>query len=267
MPGSGSVMIITGASSGIGEATARLAALQGYRLVLAARRGDRLEALATSLRAAGGVAIPRITDLSVLEHIERLVQTTLAEFGQIDILFNNAGFGRLNWLEDLDPVQEIEGQLRINLLGAIQTTRAVLPHMLARRKGHIINMASMAGFVGTPTYTIYSAGKFGLRGFNEALRREVGVYGIHVSGIYPSGVATEFSQHVGYQRKTGVTTPKSLRLSAETVARTVLDVARHPRHTVIIPPAMRWVAWVNLLFPGMVDWLVERRFTRPERGL
>ncbi len=261
------VILITGASSGIGEATARVFAAQGYHVVLAARRLDRLEALAIEIRGMGGLALPVATDLADLAQIDRLVRTSLAEVGQIDVLFNNAGFGRINWLENLDPVEDIESQLRVNLLGVVQTTRAVLPHMIARHQGHIINMASMSGFIGTPTYSIYAASKFAVRGFTEALRREVGVYGIRVAGIYPGGVETEFSQHMGYRRKTGLTTPRRLRLSAEAVALTVLGVVRHPRRTVIIPAPMRLVAWFNFLFPGIIDWLVERRFTRPERGL
>jgi len=267
MPEPHPVILITGASSGIGEATARVFATQRYQVILAARRLDRLETLANEIRGLGGLALPVAADLSELAQIDHLVRTSLAEVGHIDVLFNNAGFGRLNWLENLDPIEDIEKQLGVNLLGVLQTTRAVLPHMITRRRGHIINMASMAGFVGTPTYTIYSASKFAVRGFTEALRREVGVYGIRVSGIYPGGVETEFSQHIGYRRKTGVITARRLRLSAEDVARTVLDLVRQPRRTVIIPAPMRLVAWFNFLFPGVVDWLVERRFTRPERGL
>lgn len=267
MPEPHPVILITGASSGIGEATAREFAAQGFRVILSARRLDRLETLATEIIAAGGVALPVATDQAELSQIDHLIQTSLAELGQIDVLFNNAGFGRLNWLENLDPLEDIEGQIRVNLLGVLQTTRAVLPHMIAQRRGHIINMASMSGFVGMPTYSIYSASKFALRGFTEALRREVGVFGIHVCGIYPGGVETEFSRHLGYKRKTGLTTPRRFRLSPEQVARVVVGVVRRPRRTVIIPAPMRLVAWFNFVFPGVVDWLVERRFTRPERGL
>jgi len=206
-------------------------------------------------------------DVSNLPDIERLVESVLEHYGQIDLLFNNAGFGRLDWLENLHPRDDIEAQLRVNLLGVIWLTRAVLPHMIARRQGHIINMASLAGLIATPTYTIYAASKFAVRGFTEALRREVGVFGIHVSAIYPGGVSTEFAQHTGARRKTGATTPAALRLSADEVARAVLSVARRPRRTLILPPPMKISVWLNALFPAWVDWLIERRFTRPERGL
>jgi hypothetical protein len=144
-------------------------------------------------------------------------------------------------------------------------TQAVLPHMIHRRSGHIINMASTAGLIAPPTYTVYAASKFAVRGFSEALRREVGVYGIQVSGIYPGGVATEFSQHTRTRRKTGITTPSALLLSSEAVARAVLKLARHPRRALVIPWPMRFAVWLNALFPGLVDWAIEQRFVKPER--
>ena len=101
-----------------------------------------------------------------------MVKSTIDRYGSIDILFNNAGFGRLDWLEALDPIQDIERQIIANLLGVIWTARAVLPQMYKQRSGHIINMCSIAGWAAPPLYSIYSAAKFGIRGFTEALRRE-----------------------------------------------------------------------------------------------
>ncbi|HBY09467.1 MAG TPA: hypothetical protein DEH22_17420 [Chloroflexi bacterium] len=259
------VILITGASSGIGAATARLFAAEGYRVILAARREDQLDALATEIRATGGEALVVPTDLTRLEQIEALVSQSLAHFGQIDVLLNNAGLGRLNWLEKLELEKDIDFQIQVNLTGLIQTTQMVLPNMIARKQGHIINMGSIAGLIGTPTYSVYAASKFGLRGFTEALRREVGIHGIRVSGIYPGGVATEFGQKAGIKRKTGISTPKSLKLSAEDVAQTVLRVVRKPRRAVIIPGLMRPTVWLNVLFPGLIDKIIESRYTRKER--
>jgi short-subunit dehydrogenase len=259
-------MLVTGASSGIGAATARLFASQGYRLVLAARRLERLQALASDVRAGGGHALPIQADLGRLEDIQKLAETALENFGQVDLLFNNAGFGRLDWLEELDPRADVQAQLQVNLLGSIWLTQAILPHMIERRQGHIINMSSVAGLLATPTYSVYAASKFGLRGFSQALRREVGMYGIHVSVIYPGGAATEFSQHARIRRKTRSTTPSWLRLSAEDVARAVLSLARRPRRSLVIPWPMRLAVWVGALFPGLVDRLIERRFVNPERA-
>jgi hypothetical protein len=244
-----------------------LFALEGYRVSLAARRLDRLEAIAEEIEAKGGQALAVQADLSKYEDIQKLIAATLARYHQVDVLVNNAGFGRLKWLEELDPVADIQAQLQINLVATILVAREILPHMIERRAGHIINMASIGGFVATPTYTIYSASKFGVRGFTEALRREVGVYGVQVSGIYPGAVKTEFKQHTGIDRKTGQSTPDSLRLEPEEVAQAILNVVSHPRREVIIPWLMRFSVWMNLLFPGIVDWIIENRFTRLERDI
>jgi NADP-dependent 3-hydroxy acid dehydrogenase YdfG len=259
------VVVITGASSGIGEACALLLAREGYRVVLAARRTERIETLAEKINNAGGSALAVTTDVSRIESLNQLVQTTLSAWGQIDVLFNNAGFGRLKFLEALDPREDIESQLRVNLEGLIQLTRAVLPHMIARRSGHIINMASIAGLVAMPTYSIYAATKFAVRGFTDALRRETGIWGIKVSGLYPGGVETEFIKHTGADRKSSVHTPKILTLSAEDVAREVVRLTRHPRRMVVIPRVMGAAVWLTWHFPGILDWGVERFFVRKER--
>jgi len=260
------VLVVTGASSGIGAATAELFGGRGYRVVLAARRLEHLEALARGIAAGGGEALPIATDVTQLHEIQNLVDVAMGRYGRIDVLFNNAGLARSRLLEDSDPEKEIELQLRVNLAGLIQTTRAVLPHMIERRNGHIINMSSIAGLVGTPTFSVYAATKSSVRGFGESLRREVKRYGIFVSTIYAGAVDTEFAQHSGITGKVGVTTPKFLTLSAEEVARTVLRVVDRPRRSVVIPGPMRFWVWANMLFPGLVDWVVERRMNGAERG-
>jgi short-subunit dehydrogenase len=261
------VILVTGASSGIGEAVARLFARHGYRVSLGARRLERLQEIADEIISAGGESLVTQADLAKLEDIQEFVQRTLQEFDQIDILFNNAGFGRFNWLENLDPVEDIQAQLQINLVATILIARQVLPHMIQRRSGHIINMVSLGGYIATPTYTIYGASKFGVRGFTEALRREVGVYGIQVSALYPGAVRTEFNQHTGAKRRTGRTTPEALRLDAIQVAQAVFDVVRRPRRGLIMPWQMRLAVWFNVHFPGLADSLIEKRFTRLERDL
>jgi short-subunit dehydrogenase len=259
------VILITGASSGIGAATARLFGRQGYRVVLAARRKEHLDSIAEEIDAFGGESLVVPMDITRLEEIENLVTCSLEHFGQIDVLLNNAGLGRLSWLENLDFTEDIDFQIQVNLTGLIQTTRAVLPHMLVRKQGHIINMGSMASLIATPTYTVYAATKYGIRGFTEALRREVGVSGIEVTGIYPGGVATEFGQKAGIKRKTGISTPKYLKLTAEDVAQAILRVVKKPRRAVIMPGMMRPMVWLSVLLPGVVDWVIEQRFTRKER--
>jgi short-subunit dehydrogenase len=263
----GKVVVVTGASSGIGEATAREFGKEGARVVLAARRVERLEALAQEIQAMGTSAETLVVpaDLSKLEDIKSLIDQTLERFGRIDVLVNNAGFGRLDWLEKLDPVKDIKSQFDVNVLGVIQTTRQALPVMIKQRSGHIINMCSMAGLVATPTYTIYAACKHAVHGFSEALRREVKPWGIDVSMIYPGGVTTEFGQHAGINRKTKASTPKWLLLSAEDVGRAVVELVRRPRAMWIIPWAWSVTALINKLFPSFVDYTTINRFTIPER--
>jgi short-subunit dehydrogenase len=261
------VVLITGASSGIGAATARRLAAAGYRVVLAARRLERLQALQAEIAAAGGTALALAADVANPADSEALVARSLAAYGQIDVLINNAGFGRTQWLEALDPQADIVAQINVNLTGAILLTRAVVPHMLARRQGHIINMSSLAGLMATPTYSVYAASKFGLRGFSEALRREVGVFNIHVSVVYPGGVDTDFASHTGVQRKGRLSTPQPLVLSAEQVATALLGLVRRPRRSLVLPWVYRLVVLFSNLFPALSDWVQEQIFTRPERGL
>jgi NADP-dependent 3-hydroxy acid dehydrogenase YdfG len=259
------VILITGASSGIGEATARVFAREGWRVVLAARRFERLQALADEIRAMESEALPIAVDIARLEEIQNMVDMTLSRYGQIDVLFNNAGFGRLKWLEDLNPLEDIESQLRVNLLGVIWTTRAVLPHMMERHRGHIINMSSVAGWVALPTYSVYAASKFAVRGFTEALRREVSAYGIRVSGIYPGGVATEFGLHTGAPYRARWRLASALELNSDQVARAVFNLVRRPKRSVIIPWQLGIGVWLNALFPTLADWLIEMVFTRRAR--
>ena len=264
----GKIAIVTGASSGIGEATAREFGREGAKVVIAARRVDKLQALAQEINAMGNGAECLVVqaDLSKLEDIQTLIDQTLKKFARIDILVNNAGFGRLDWLENLDPIKDIRAQIDVNVMGVIQTTRLVLPVMIKQRSGSIINMCSMAGLVGTPTYTIYAASKHAVHGFSEALRREVKPWGIDVSMIYPGGVVTEFGQHAGIKRKTKATTPKFLLLTAEDVARAIVKLVRRPRPMWIIPWLWSLTALLNKLFPSFVDYTTITRFTIPERA-
>jgi short-subunit dehydrogenase len=256
----GKVILITGASSGIGAASAVAFGRAGAHTVVAARRLDRLQNLAGQIESlgTGAQALPVAADLSRLSDIVQMVETARDRFGRIDVLLNNAGFGRLGWLESLDPQADIENQLAVNLLATIQTTRQVLPLMLEQRSGHIINMSSVAGLIGPPTYTVYAASKFALRGFSEALRREVAPFGIHVSVIYPGGVATEFGAKAGIQRRTRITTPDWLRLSPDDVGRAVVGLARRPRRSLVIPSVARVAVYANLLAPWLVDWIVVK---------
>jgi NADP-dependent 3-hydroxy acid dehydrogenase YdfG len=250
----GRVVIITGASSGFGEHAARLFCREGCQVVLAARRQEMLESVAAEIRVAGGDVLPVVTDVTQHDQIQEMVKTTIDRYGRIDILFNNAGFGRLDWLEALDPIQDIERQIAADLLGVIWTARAVLPQMYQQRSGHIINMSSIAGWAAPPLYSIYSAAKFGIRGFTEALRRETAPLGVHVSAIYPGSSPTEFQKHVGGNKaKKRFSTPQWLRVTPEEVAQGVVDLAKRPRRSLFLPRIMGLSVFINSHFTGMSD--------------
>lgn len=258
---SGKVVIITGASSGFGAAAARLFAQEGCKLVLAARRLDKLEETAKEIRTRGGDALAVPVDVSQPEQIQALVQSTMNAYGSIDVLFNNAGFGRLDWFEVLDPIRDIQAQITVDLLGVMWTARAVLPQMYRQRGGQIINMCSIAGWAAPPLYTVYSAAKFGVRGFTEALRRETAPFGVHVSILYPGSSPTEFQQHVGKNKaKQRFTTPQWLRVTPNDVARGVVSLAKRPRRSLFLPKIMGLSVFVNSHFPGLSDAAQARAF-------
>ena len=259
------VILITGASSGIGAATALYFGKRGYRVALAARRLDRLREVALEICNSGGEASAIEADVSSSAQVQGLVERTLENYGRIDVLFNNAGFGRMRWLQNLDLEADIETQLQVNLLGTIRTVKAVLPTMIAQQSGHIINMSSVSGYIATPTYSIYAATKFGLRGFTDALRREMIQHNVQVSGIYPGPVKTEFIEHMGSERKSGFKTPTWVVLTSEDVARAVWKLNQHPRRAVVLPGMFSWIIVLEQWFPALVDWGIERFFIRRER--
>jgi short-subunit dehydrogenase len=255
------VVLITGASSGFGADAARLLAKEGCIVVLTARRKDRLDTLVEEIGKGGGQADAIQLDVSQKSQIEEVIRTVLDKYGHIDILLNNAGMGRLDWLEVLDPSDDIDMQIDVNLRGVLQVTRAVLPSMLARRTGHIINMSSIAGLIAAPMYTVYAATKFGMRGFTDALRREVAPFGIQVSGLYPGPATTEFGQQSGDNPlKRNIKIPGWLYMSSEYVARQTVHLVHHPRRNLVIPWWFKPILGFEGMFPWLVDWILKVAF-------
>jgi len=250
------VVLITGASSGFGQDAARLFAMEGCKVVLTARRLDRLQALAAQIQNAGGEALAIPVDVTERAEIDVMVQTALDLYKRIDILFNNAGFGSVDWFEKLKPERNVETIIRVNLIGTMLVTRAVLPHMLKRREGHIINMSSIAGLIAAPVISTYSASKYGVRAFTDSLRREVSPFGIKVSGIYPGPAATEFGQRIERTRsREAVNKLKYPHLSSEYVASRVVEIAKRPVRSLVIPWWYRIITTFDTLFPVAVDWI------------
>ncbi|HLI31284.1 MAG TPA: SDR family NAD(P)-dependent oxidoreductase [Solirubrobacteraceae bacterium] len=190
----GKVVIVTGASSGIGEATAIACAREGAAVALGARRLERLEALAERLRAAGGRALAIQADVADEGQAQALVQRTRAELGRIDVLVNNAGLMLLGAIEGADT-EQWRRMIAVNVFGVLYCTHAVLPQMRAQGSGHIVTVSSVAGRVARAGAGVYNLTKFGVGAFCESLRQELAPAGIRVSLIEPGVVATELAGH------------------------------------------------------------------------
>lgn len=189
------VAIVTGASSGIGESTAKALAAEGVRVVLAARREERLEQLAGQITDEGGEALVVPTDVTEEEAIDALVEETTDEYGQIDILVNNAGVMLLEPLERADR-SNLRRMVEVNLLGLMNLTHAVLPVMQSQERGHIVNVSSTAGRSASANSSGYNATKFGVNAFSEAVRQEVTEAGIRSTIIEPGACETELAEHI-----------------------------------------------------------------------
>ena len=255
------VVLVAGASSGIGSASAIYLAKQGYRVILAARRLERLEEISKRIHEDGGETLAIQTDISQLDQIHNLVNQAIQVYGRIDVLINSAGYGKLVWLDEQSP-EEISHQIQVNLTGAIQLIQAVLADMQTRGEGQIIQITSIASWVGIPTYSIYVANKFGLRGFLESLQREMRGTGIIISGVYPGSVDTEFDQHAGIEWKFRRVTPDWLMVSPEYVAKRIHQVIIKKRRFSVIPWFMVIPGLANTILPGLVGWILSKFFYR-----
>ena len=191
----GKVVVITGASSGLGEATARLLSAQGASIVMGARRMDRLQALADALTQAGGKAIAVQTDVSRREQAEALVGAAVQACGRVDVMLNNAGLMPQALLERLQ-LDEWERMIDVNLKGTPYGIAAALPVMRKQKSGHFINVSSVAGHKVGPGFAVHSATKFAVRALSEGLRQEVTPYNIRTTVISPGAVATELPDSV-----------------------------------------------------------------------
>jgi NADP-dependent 3-hydroxy acid dehydrogenase YdfG len=192
---SGKVVVITGASSGLGEATARLLAAQGAAVVLGARRTDRLASLVKEITEAGGKALAVTTDVADRAQVKALVDAAVKAHGRIDVMLNNAGLMPQSLLERL-KVEEWDRMIDVNIKGVLYGIAAALPHMTAQKAGHIINVSSVAGHKVGPGSAVYAATKHAVRALSEGLRQEVKPYNIRSTVISPGAVATELPDSV-----------------------------------------------------------------------
>jgi NADP-dependent 3-hydroxy acid dehydrogenase YdfG len=186
----GKVVVITGASSGLGEATARRLSAEGACVALGARRVDRLQSLAGELTRGGGKALAVATDVTHVDEVKALVAAAVQAYGRIDVMINNAGLMPQSMLERL-KIDEWDRMVDVNIKGVLYGIAAALPHMKAQKSGHVINVSSVAGHKVRPGGTVYSATKHAVRVISEGLRQEVKPYNIRTTVISPGAVDTE----------------------------------------------------------------------------
>ena len=189
------IVVVTGASSGLGEATARLLSEQGATVVLGARRADRLQSLAKDIEARGGRALAVATDVTQPEQVKALVDSAVRTYGRIDVMINNAGLMPQAPLERL-KVDEWDRMIDVNIKGVLYGIAAALPHMQRQKAGHFINVSSVAGHRVGPGFAVYAATKYAVRALSEGLRQEVKPYNIRTTVISPGAVATELPNSV-----------------------------------------------------------------------
>jgi NADP-dependent 3-hydroxy acid dehydrogenase YdfG len=242
MPGplDGTVALVTGASSGIGEATALALAGHGAAVALAARRNDRLEAVAHRIRDDGGTAVALEADVSDRSQAQAAVERTVSELGRLDVLINNAGLMLLGPAVDAD-FDEWQRMLDVNVDGVLYCAHAALPHLLRaaqdgpRNVADMVNISSVAGRLARRRSAVYNLTKFGVGAFSESLRQEVGGRRVRVSLVEPGATATELRSHnrpeiqeLQTQRFEGVTT-----LAASDIADTILFIVTRPWNVAI----------------------------------
>ncbi len=243
---SGAVAMVTGASSGIGAATARRLAQEGAAVAVLARRKDRLEQLVADIQDAGGVAHAVQADITDRTEAESAIQSVVDRFGRLDILINNAGLMLLGPIVGAE-VEEWERMLAINVRGLLYMTRAALPHLLAAANGSerqvadVVNISSIAGRQAWPNFGVYNLTKFGVNGFTESLRQEITQRHVRVGVLEPGGVDTELGSHNNERIKTDILEPFKAQhelLRPEDIADAIAFMVTRPRRASI---AELWV--------------------------
>jgi len=231
------VVVVTGASSGIGEATARLFSARGCRVALVARRRERLERLRDELTAAGGEALAIPADLAMQDEATAVLPKVLDAWGRLDVLVNNAGFGAQQRFEETTP-EDVERMFRLNVLSVMTLARAALGPMRAAGGGSIVNVASVGGVVAHPLNVAYCASKHALVGFSKALRLECRGTGIRVTAVCPGSTRTEFFDVA----RRGIPFDRMIEkwsVPPEKVARAIVRAAHRDR-ALVFPT---WSAW------------------------
>jgi short-subunit dehydrogenase len=244
------VVLVTGASMGIGEAIARAFSGAGAKTVLAARSLGRLEAIARNLPTD---SLLLQVDMARPDQVLAMVSRTAEHFGRVDILVNNAAVGMYAAAADMSP-EKLETLVRTNWLGPVYAVQAVIPYMRKQGGGQIINISSVAGKVAFPWMGAYCASKFALNAFSDSLRMEVRQDHIHVLTVCPGRVRTAFTENAFKDGATSPLFPGGI--SAERVARAVLRASSRNRREIVVPADNRLLGWLHSIFPSSVDYLM-----------
>ncbi len=251
----GSVVIVTGASAGIGAETVRLLAAQGANVVLTARRAERLQALVAELAHYPGQRLALAGDVSQEAFCQELAAQTAATFGRVDVLVNNAGIGHRSALLEMSAA-DVQIIANTNLLGAIYAIQAVLPTMQKQKRGQIINVSSIVSQQALPKSSIYCAAKSGLNTLSRSLRMELRGQGITVTLVYPGLTETEFYQvRLGEQGTRRINRPG---VPAQRVGEAIVNAITHNRQEVYITLPDWLLVHTSRLFPRTLDWFVGR---------
>ena len=257
------VVAITGASAGIGRATAVRLARDGAWLAICARRTDRLARVAEEIGAFGHPVLPVVADVARDEDMHDFVGQTVEQFGRLDVLICNAGFGIAGAIDQVTPDQ-MRKLIDVNYLGTFYAARAALPVFRRQGRGHLIIVSSIVGKRGVPYMGAYSATKFAQVGLAECLRSEVAGSDIHVSVVFPVSTDSEFFDVMSKETGTTINRAMGPRQSAETVADAIARTIAHPRPEVYPHAKSRALVWLNALAPGLCDRIVQRFGRRPQ---
>ncbi|WP_197276316.1 SDR family oxidoreductase [Bacillus sp. JCM 19034] len=253
----GKVIWITGASSGLGKDMALEAGKKGATVVLLARRIDKLREVEQKIKEAGGDAFSFQLDMSNIDQLISEIQSIMIEVGHIDVLINNAGFGIFEHLVDVN-IEVMKDMFNVNVIGLMALTKLIVPHMIKKNGGHIINIASQAGKLATPKASVYSASKHAVIGFTNSLRMELEPHHILVSAVNPGPIQTDFFTRADEQGSYAKNVEKWM-LQSHTVAKKVIQLIEKPKRELNLPYWMGLGSTMYQVFPALVERIAGKK--------